>query len=171
MSCMLYAYARTNLAMARCTCKPRVVRVVDYSVYFNTLGSLKYARMLFATCVCTRMYAVLHVHVCRLPMESARKLRWYDKGDTAAIVKTHLREKREMAETLFALKKVEVSRCLYLRHLNRNIAKEQGCLTCLRGGKWWGQAKQVLRRNGQFVLHKPSAFHVEHIFAVFMVLP
>lgn len=39
-------------------------------------------------------------------MESARKLRWYDKGDTAAIVKTHLREKREMAETLGALKKV-----------------------------------------------------------------
>lgn len=42
----------------------------------------------------------------RLPMESARKLRWFDKGDTTAIVKTHLREKREMAETLGALKKI-----------------------------------------------------------------
>ncbi len=44
---------------------------------------------------------------CSLPMESARKLRWYaDNKDLAAIVRTHLREKRELEDTLAALKKV-----------------------------------------------------------------
>ena len=40
----------------------------------------------------------------RLPVDSARKLRWFDKGDIAAIVKGHLQEKRELNETIASLK-------------------------------------------------------------------
>lgn len=43
---------------------------------------------------------------CRLPIESARKLRWYDKGDLSAIVRDHLREKRELQQTITHLKRV-----------------------------------------------------------------
>ena len=42
----------------------------------------------------------------RLPVESARKLRWYDKGELPAITKTHLQEKRELNEAISILKKV-----------------------------------------------------------------
>lgn len=42
----------------------------------------------------------------RLPIDSARKLRWYDKGDVATMVKTHVREKHELLDTIAALKKV-----------------------------------------------------------------
>lgn len=42
----------------------------------------------------------------RLPIESARKLRWYDKEDLQAIVKTHVREKRELLDAITALKKL-----------------------------------------------------------------
>ncbi|MEW5306299.1 MAG: hypothetical protein WDW36_008771 [Sanguina aurantia] len=41
----------------------------------------------------------------RLPIDSARKLRWYDKGDVATMVKTHVREKHELLDTIAALKK------------------------------------------------------------------
>jgi hypothetical protein len=43
---------------------------------------------------------------CRLPLDSARKLRWFDKGDLPNIVKTHAREKRELLDAITALKKV-----------------------------------------------------------------
>lgn len=39
-------------------------------------------------------------------MESARKLRWYDKGEVAPIVKQHMREKHHLLDTITALKKV-----------------------------------------------------------------
>ena len=42
----------------------------------------------------------------RLPVESARKLRWYDKGELPAITKTHLQEKRELNEAVSVLKKL-----------------------------------------------------------------
>lgn len=44
---------------------------------------------------------------CRLPVDSARKLRWYDKGDVAPIVKQHVREKHLLLDTITALKKVK----------------------------------------------------------------
>lgn len=42
----------------------------------------------------------------RLPVESARKLRWYDKADLQALSKAHFREKRDLLDTVSALKKV-----------------------------------------------------------------
>ncbi len=41
----------------------------------------------------------------RLPVESARKLRWYDKEDLTVLVRTTLREKRELDACLSALKR------------------------------------------------------------------
>jgi hypothetical protein len=42
----------------------------------------------------------------RLPVDSARKLRWYDKGDAAALTRQHVREKHVLLDTITALKKV-----------------------------------------------------------------
>ncbi|KAG2445730.1 hypothetical protein HXX76_000336 [Chlamydomonas incerta] len=42
----------------------------------------------------------------RLPVESARRLRWFEKADLQALTKSHLREKRELLDTVAALKKV-----------------------------------------------------------------
>ena len=42
----------------------------------------------------------------RLPLDSARKLRWYDKSDLTSLTKAHFREKRELLDTVAALKKV-----------------------------------------------------------------
>lgn len=50
----------------------------------------------------------------RLPLESARKLRWYDKGELPAIVRTHLREKRELQDALAAMKRVGHMACIGL---------------------------------------------------------
>ncbi|KAG2451383.1 hypothetical protein HYH02_003985 [Chlamydomonas schloesseri] len=41
----------------------------------------------------------------RLPVESARRLRWFEKADLQALTKSHLREKRELLDTVAALKK------------------------------------------------------------------
>jgi hypothetical protein len=41
----------------------------------------------------------------RLPVDSARKLRWYDKGDAAALTRQHVREKHALLDTITALKK------------------------------------------------------------------
>eukprot|EP00798_Chlamydomonas_sp_ICE-L_P010479 gene10479-8443_t len=42
----------------------------------------------------------------RLPLESAKKLRWYDKVDLQGLVRNHSREKRELYDTITALKKI-----------------------------------------------------------------
>lgn len=54
------------------------------------------------TQICSVVFSAMH----RLPIDSARKLRWYDKGDVATMVKTHVREKHELLDTIAALKKV-----------------------------------------------------------------
>jgi hypothetical protein len=48
----------------------------------------------------------LHHHPCRLPVESAKKLRWYDKADLAQLTRQHVREKHLLLDTVTALKKV-----------------------------------------------------------------
>jgi hypothetical protein len=42
----------------------------------------------------------------RLPVESARKLRWYEHAELPALVRGHLREKRELQDCIAAMKKV-----------------------------------------------------------------
>ncbi|GFR45083.1 hypothetical protein Agub_g6459, partial [Astrephomene gubernaculifera] len=42
----------------------------------------------------------------RLPLESARRLRWFEKGDVQALTKAHFREKRDLLDAIAALKKV-----------------------------------------------------------------
>jgi len=44
----------------------------------------------------------------RLPVDSARKLRWYDKGDVQQLTRQHLREKHVLLDTITALKKVRL---------------------------------------------------------------
>ncbi|GLC35111.1 hypothetical protein PLESTM_000280600 [Pleodorina starrii] len=44
----------------------------------------------------------------RLPLESARKLRWFEKADLQALTKSHFREKRELLDTLTVVKKLLV---------------------------------------------------------------
>lgn len=44
--------------------------------------------------------------ICRLPVDSAKKLRWYDKADVAALTRQHVREKHMLLDTITALKKV-----------------------------------------------------------------
>lgn len=43
---------------------------------------------------------------CRLPVESAKKLRWYDNADLAKMSVQHVREKHMLLDTITALKKV-----------------------------------------------------------------
>jgi hypothetical protein len=43
---------------------------------------------------------------CRLPIDSAKKLRWYDKADVASLTRQHVREKHMLLDTITALKKV-----------------------------------------------------------------
>lgn len=47
----------------------------------------------------------------RLPVDSAKKLRWYDKGDVASLTRQHLREKHLLLDTVTALKKVTHHLC------------------------------------------------------------
>lgn len=61
----------------------------------------------------------------RLPLDSARKLRWFDKGDVNSLVKMHVKEKRELMDTIAALKLLLVryaARCFHAScffwHLN-----------------------------------------------------
>lgn len=42
----------------------------------------------------------------RLPVDSAKKLRWYDKADVASLTRQHVREKHLLLDTITALKKV-----------------------------------------------------------------
>ncbi|KAL6748518.1 hypothetical protein V8C86DRAFT_1139529 [Haematococcus lacustris] len=42
----------------------------------------------------------------RLPVESARKLRWYERDELSALVRAHLREKRELQDCIAAMKKL-----------------------------------------------------------------
>lgn len=44
---------------------------------------------------------------CRLPVESAKKLRWYDNADLAKMSVQHVREKHLLLDTITALKKVK----------------------------------------------------------------
>eukprot|EP00775_Hariotina_reticulata_P005727 gene5727-5967_t len=44
----------------------------------------------------------------RLPVESAKKLRWYDKADLAQLTRQHVREKHLLLDTITALKKVMI---------------------------------------------------------------
>ncbi|KIZ00756.1 hypothetical protein MNEG_7208 [Monoraphidium neglectum] len=46
----------------------------------------------------------------RLPIDSARKLRWYDKGEVAQITRQHVREKHALLDTIAALKKARARR-------------------------------------------------------------
>jgi len=55
-------------------------------------------------------------------LESARKLRWYDKADTAAIVRTHLREKRELQDTIAGLKKLLLRSGVSEREMDVEVA-------------------------------------------------
>eukprot|EP00983_Pelagomonas_calceolata_P107767 1159384-Pelagomonas_calceolata.AAC.4 len=87
-------------------------------------------------------------------MESARKLRWFDKGDTTAIVKTHLREKREMAETLGALKKVV---CVCARALCK--AETLGALKKKGIGCLGLHVPVLLEGHGTSKLHFQGASH------------
>jgi hypothetical protein len=43
---------------------------------------------------------------CRLPVESAKKLRWFDQADLAKMSVQHVREKHMLLDTITALKKV-----------------------------------------------------------------
>lgn len=43
---------------------------------------------------------------CRLPVESAKKLRWFDNADLAKMSVQHVREKHLLLDTITALKKV-----------------------------------------------------------------
>jgi hypothetical protein len=47
---------------------------------------------------------------CRLPVESAKKLRWYDNADLAKMSVQHVREKHLLLDTITALKKVNKTR-------------------------------------------------------------
>lgn len=47
---------------------------------------------------------------CRLPVESAKKLRWYDNADLAKMSVQHAREKHLLLDTITALKKVNTIR-------------------------------------------------------------
>ncbi|WIA17304.1 hypothetical protein OEZ85_014171 [Tetradesmus obliquus] len=44
----------------------------------------------------------------RLPLDSAKKLRWYDKSDVASLTRQHVREKHLLLDTITALKKVMI---------------------------------------------------------------
>jgi hypothetical protein len=47
-----------------------------------------------------------HTLSCRLPVESAKKLRWFDNADLAKMSVQHVREKHMLLDTITALKKV-----------------------------------------------------------------
>lgn len=64
----------------------------------------------------------------RLPVDSARKLRWYDKADVQQLVRQHVREKHALLDTITALKKVGFSR------LGR-LLRQHGSF--LLGSGWW----------------------------------
>lgn len=51
-----------------------------------------------------------HLIVClaRIPVESAKKLRWYDNADLAKMSVQHVREKHMLLDTITALKKVNM---------------------------------------------------------------
>lgn len=55
-----------------------------------------------ARCSCSPVL----VFLCRLPVESAKKLRWYDNADLAKMSVQHVREKHLLLDTITALKKV-----------------------------------------------------------------
>ncbi len=64
------------------------------------------------SCTAFRLESVCD-HACaalwlpgRLPVESARKLRWFDKEDLSALTKQHMREKHQLLDTITALKTV-----------------------------------------------------------------
>eukprot|EP00882_Tetradesmus_deserticola_P030308 GHRQ01034014.1.p1 GENE.GHRQ01034014.1~~GHRQ01034014.1.p1 ORF type:complete len:169 (+),score=82.96 GHRQ01034014.1:594-1100(+) len=44
----------------------------------------------------------------RLPVDSAKKLRWYDKADVASLTRQHVCEKHLLLDTITALKKVMI---------------------------------------------------------------
>lgn len=46
-----------------------------------------------------------HLPAPRLPVDSARKLRWYDKADLVSLTRQHVREKHLLLDTITALKK------------------------------------------------------------------
>lgn len=58
----------------------------------------------------------------RLPLESARKLRWFEKADLQALTKSHFREKRELLDTLAVLKKLFVRHGLDEAKLDAEVA-------------------------------------------------
>ncbi|GLI70689.1 hypothetical protein VaNZ11_015629 [Volvox africanus] len=58
----------------------------------------------------------------RLPLESARKLRWFEKADLQALTKSHFREKRELLDTLTVLKKLLVRHGLDEAKLDVEVA-------------------------------------------------
>lgn len=41
-----------------------------------------------------------------MPVDSAKKLRWYDKAEVASLTRQHVREKHLLLDTIAALKKV-----------------------------------------------------------------
>ena len=44
----------------------------------------------------------------RLPVESAKKLRWFDRQDLNMLIQLHLREKQELFEANAALRQVRL---------------------------------------------------------------
>eukprot|EP01025_Chloroclados_australasicus_P025050 TRINITY_DN25062_c1_g1_i1.p1 TRINITY_DN25062_c1_g1~~TRINITY_DN25062_c1_g1_i1.p1 ORF type:complete len:851 (-),score=158.34 TRINITY_DN25062_c1_g1_i1:584-3136(-) len=57
----------------------------------------------------------------RLPIASAKKLTWYDKGDIVQIVKQHLREKQEVLDANWALKRALLRRGIGEKELDQEV--------------------------------------------------
>eukprot|EP01026_Neomeris_dumetosa_P031539 TRINITY_DN25001_c0_g1_i5.p1 TRINITY_DN25001_c0_g1~~TRINITY_DN25001_c0_g1_i5.p1 ORF type:complete len:886 (+),score=217.23 TRINITY_DN25001_c0_g1_i5:115-2658(+) len=57
----------------------------------------------------------------RLPIASAKKLTWYDKGDIVQIVKQHLREKQEVLDTNWALKRTLLRKGISENELEQEV--------------------------------------------------
>jgi hypothetical protein len=104
-----------------------------------------------------KAHPVLYDVLClgRLPVESARKLRWYEHAELPALVRGHLREKRELQDCIAAMKKV----CVLL--LSSSCA--QMCLGTemeIIGG--WAEVTQVVHQTQMAKQQSPGNQRRQH---------
>lgn len=73
----------------------------------STISSFPASRHVAALAApCCNHEPLLRLLLRRLPLDSAKKLRWYDKSDVASLTRQHVREKHLLLDTITALKKV-----------------------------------------------------------------
>lgn len=58
----------------------------------------------------------------RLPLESARRLRWYEVGDVNSLVRQHAMDKQSLSDCILALRKCMVERGLEVRLVAHAVA-------------------------------------------------